>query len=147
VAVVGAHLSGQPLNHQLIERGARLVKACRTSAHYRLFALRETVPKKPGLVRDPSFAGSGIDLEVWAVPESQFGSFVAAVPPPLAIGSVQLDTGEWVKGFVCEPVATEGAIDVTQFGGWRQYLAGGRRNTSRIALPSADPNLSAPTRI
>jgi allophanate hydrolase len=125
LAVVGAHLGGQPLNHQLTERGARLVKACRTSAHYRLFALRNTVPEKPGLVRDPDYAGPGIDLEVWAVPEDHFGGFVAAVPPPLAIGSVQLETDEWVKGFVCEPAAIHGATEITHFGGWRQYM---RRN-------------------
>jgi allophanate hydrolase len=122
VAVVGAHLSGQPLNHQLTERGARLVRACRTSAHYRLFALRDTVPGRPGLVRDPDYTGSGIDVEVWAVPEDQFGGLVGAVPPPLAIGSVQLDTDQWVTGFVCEPAAIHGAAEITQLGGWRQYV-------------------------
>jgi allophanate hydrolase len=122
VAVVGAHLSGQPLNHQLTERGARLVRACRTSSHYRLFALRDTVPGRPGLVRDPDYTGSGIEVEVWAVPEDQFGGLVDAVPPPLAIGSVQLDTDRWVKGYVCEPAAIDGATEITQFGGWRQYV-------------------------
>jgi allophanate hydrolase len=120
VAVVGAHLSGQPLNHQLTERGARLVKACRTSAHYRLFALRDPVPGRPGLVRDPDYTGSGIDVEVWAVPEDQFGGFVGAVPPPLAIGNVQLDTDRWVKGFVCEPAAIHGAAEITHLGGWKR---------------------------
>jgi allophanate hydrolase len=123
VAVVGAHLTGQPLNHQLTERGARLVKSCRTSAHYRLFALRDTTPPKPGLVRERDYAGPGIEVEVWAVPEDRFGSFVAAVAPPLAIGTVELETGEWVKGFVCEPLAVPGANDITHFGGWRRYRA------------------------
>jgi allophanate hydrolase len=122
VAVVGAHLSGQPLNGQLIERGARLVRTCRTSGCYRLFALPDTVPQKPGLVHDPGYTGQGIELEVWAVPENQFGGFVVEVQPPLAIGSVQLDTGEWVKGFVCEPAALPGASEITKFGGWREYL-------------------------
>jgi len=81
-----------------------LVKACRTASNYRLFA-----PPKPGLVRVGGDAGPGIGLEVWAMPEDRFGAFVAAVPPPLAVGSVQLDTGEWVTGFVCEPVALTGA--------------------------------------
>jgi allophanate hydrolase len=122
VAVVGAHLSGQPLNCQLSQRGARLVRSCRTSGCYRLFALPDTVPEKPGLVRDPGRSGRGIELEVWAVPENQFGGFVAAVQPPLAIGNVELETGEWVKGFVCEPAAIAGAIEITTFGGWREYL-------------------------
>ena len=124
VAVVGAHLTGQPLNRQLTDRGARLVRTCRTSPEYRFYSLANTTPPKPGLVREPGFDGPGISLEIWAVPSQHFGSFVAGVPPPLAIGSVQLDTGEWVKGFVCEPVATEGATEITAFGGWTNYLAG-----------------------
>jgi allophanate hydrolase len=123
VAVVGAHLSGQPLNKQLTERGARLVQTCRTSPEYRFYALANTTPPKPGLVREPGFDGPGIALEIWAVPAQHFGSFVAGVPPPLGIGSVQLDTGEWVKGFICEPAGIAGATDITEFRGWRGYLA------------------------
>jgi allophanate hydrolase len=122
VAVVGAHLSGQPLNHQLTGRGARVVKSCRTAPDYRLFALGDTIPPKPGLLREDGYNGPGVALEVWAVPEDHFGGFVAAVPPPLAIGSVRLETGEWVKGFVCEPIGLQGATDITHFGGWRTYL-------------------------
>ena len=123
VAVVGAHLTGQPLNRQLTERGARLVQQCRTSPEYRFYALANTTPPKPGLVREPGYDGPGIALEVWAVPSHHFGSFVAGVPPPLGIGSVQLDTGEWVKGFICEPAALAGAAEITAFGGWKNYLA------------------------
>jgi allophanate hydrolase len=123
VAVVGAHLSGEPLNYQLIERGARLVKTCRTATDYRLYALTGTVPAKPGLVRDPSFRGSGIELEIWAMPEDRFGDFVAIIPAPLGIGNVRLDDGEEVKCFVCEPFALSGATEITQFGGWRAYRA------------------------
>jgi allophanate hydrolase len=123
VAVVGAHLIGQPLNSQLTDRGARLVMECRTSLEYRFYALANTAPPKPGLVREPGYRGPGIALEVWAVPADQFGSFVAGVPPPLGIGSVQLDTGAWVKGFVCEPAALDGATDITHFGCWRSYLS------------------------
>jgi allophanate hydrolase len=122
VAVVGAHLTGQPLNHQLTERGGRLVLSCRTSAEYRFYALANTTPPKPGLVREPGYSGPGIALEIWAVPSDRFGSFVAGVPPPLGIGSVQLETGAWVKGFVCEPAAMAGATDITSFGGWKGYL-------------------------
>jgi allophanate hydrolase len=125
VAVVGAHLTGQPLNGQLTERGARLVKTCRTAANYRLYALQNTTPPKPGLVRDPSFIGPGVELEVWAVPENEFGGFVAAIPPPLGIGSATLDDGSTVKCFICEPYAVEGSKEITNYGGWRKFLAAG----------------------
>lgn len=124
VAVVGAHLSGQPLNWQLTDRGARLMKACRTAAGYRLYALGGTVPPKPGLVRDSGFAGDGIEVEVWAVPDDLFGGFVAAVPAPLGIGNATLDNGDVVKCFICEGYAIEGATEITSFGGWRNYLRG-----------------------
>ncbi len=123
IAVVGAHLEGQPLNWQLTERGARLAKRCRTSPDYRLFALSGTKPPKPGLLRQQDFSGPGIEVEVWNVPEKEFGGFVAAIPEPLAIGNVRLDNGEWVKGFVCEPVALMKSTEITSFGGWRNYLS------------------------
>ena len=123
VAVVGAHLKGQPLNWQLTERGARLMKTCRTAAGYRLYALDGAKPAKPGLVRDHGFSGPGIELEVWAVPAENFGGFVADVPPPLGIGNATLDSGETVKCFICEQFAIAGAREITQFGGWRSYLA------------------------
>ena len=123
LAVVGAHLSGQPLNWQLTERGARLIKTCRTAPGYRLYALEGSMPPKPGLVRDDAFHGPGIEVEVWGVPEHQFGGFVAAVPPPLGIGNAALDDGESVKCFICEPYAVAAATDITRFGGWRHYLA------------------------
>lgn len=123
LAVVGAHLTGQQLNWQLTERGARRIKCCRTARGYRLYALDRTVPPKPGLVRDEAFTGPGIEVEVWAVPEDRFGSFVAAVPPPLGIGSATLDSGEVVKCFICEPYAVVGAAEITRFGGWRNYLS------------------------
>ena len=123
LAVVGAHLTGQPLNGQLMDRGARLLKTCRTAPGYRLYALNGTLPPKPGLVRDDSFPGPGIEVEVWAVPENWFGGFVAAVPPPLAIGNATLENGECVKAFLCEPFALEGAAEITATGGWRAYLA------------------------
>ncbi len=125
VAVVGAHLSGQPLNWQLTERGARLMKTCRTASGYRLYTLDGTVPAKPGLVRDSNFVGAGIEVEVWAVPENLFGGFVAGVPAPLGIGSATLDNREVVKCFICEGYGIEGAREITEFGGWRNYLRGG----------------------
>ena len=122
LAVVGAHLTGQPLNHQLTGRQARLVRTARTAQGYRLYALAGTIPAKPGLVRDPAGAG-GIELEVWELAEAAFGSFVAEVPPPMAIGTVTLEDGTTVKGFLCEPIALNGAEDITGFGGWRRWLA------------------------
>ncbi len=122
LAVVGAHLTGQPLNRQLTERGARRVSATKTAPEYRLYALPNTHPPKPGLVRAPGSDGPGIEVEVWAVPTKDFGSFVAEVPAPLGIGSVVLADGSVVKGFICEPYALESALEITQFGGWRAYL-------------------------
>ncbi len=125
IAVVGAHLTGQPLNHELTSRGARLVRAGRTAPEYRLYALTGTVPAKPGLVRVRPGQGGAIEVEVWELDEAAFGGFVAVVPPPLAIGTLRLDDGGEVKGFVCEPLAVEGARDITALGGWRRYLAEG----------------------
>ena len=121
VAVVGAHLSGEPLNYQLTGRNAVLVGAARTAPCYRLFALAGTVPPKPGLVRVGDHEGGAIEVEVWNLSEEAFGSFCASVPPPLAIGSLRLADGSWVKGFLCESVAAIGAVDLTHFGGWRAY--------------------------
>jgi allophanate hydrolase len=121
VAVVGAHLSGQPLNWQLTLRGARLLKTCRTAPGYRFYALEGAIPK-PGLVRQDDFRGPGIEVEIWAVPEDRFGSYVAAVPPPLGIGNAVLDNGETVKCFICEPYAIANAPEITHFGSWRKYL-------------------------
>jgi allophanate hydrolase len=122
LAVCGAHLTGQPLNHQLTTAGAFLIEACQTSPNYRLFALSGTVPPKPGLVFTPE-EGAAIDVEVWAVPENTFGRFVVAVPPPLAIGTCTLYSGRKVKSFVCEPWALNEATEITHLGGWKQYLS------------------------
>lgn len=122
IAVVGAHLSGLPLNGQLVERGAVLLEATTTAPRYRLHALPGTVPPKPGLVRDAA-AGSAIALEVWAMPQDAVGSFLALIPAPLGLGSVELADGRFVHGFLCEAHAVADAPDVSRFGGWRAYLA------------------------
>jgi allophanate hydrolase len=124
LAVAGAHLSGQPLNGQLLSRQARLVATTATAAEYRLYALN-TVPPKPGLVHTPDAAGQSIEVEVWELDERAFGNFVAEVPAPMTIGTTRLIDGSQVKGFCCEPHALAGARDITHFGGWRQYLASG----------------------
>lgn len=121
VAVVGAHLTGQPLNSQLTGRRAKLLRTCRTALNYRLYALANTTPPKPGLVREEGFVGPGIEVEVWSVPESEFGSFVASIPAPLGVGTLTLDDGAQVKGFICEPAGLASATEITHFGGWRAY--------------------------
>ncbi|HZM34954.1 MAG TPA: allophanate hydrolase [Burkholderiales bacterium] len=120
LAVVGAHLSGMPLNHQLTERRARLVRSARTAPCYRIYAL----DGKPGLVR--SEAGGAIELEVWAMEAREFGELVAQIPAPLGIGTVELEDGELVKGFLCEAHAVRGRTDITEYGGWRAWVREGR---------------------
>jgi allophanate hydrolase len=121
LAVVGAHLRGQPLHSQLTDRNARFVSATATSAHYLLYALN-TDPPKPGLVRTDT-GGSAIEIEVWELSEAAFGTFVAAIPPPLAIGKLELADGSVIPGFVCTPDALQDAPDITSHGGWRAYRA------------------------
>ena len=123
IVVVGAHLTGQPLNHELTSVGGHFVEAMRTTAEYRLFALANTLPPKPGLIREPGFAGPGIEIEVWALPAAAFGRFVAAIPAPLGVGKIKLTNGRDVSGFLCESNALNGAQDITSFGGWRAYRA------------------------
>ena len=122
IAVVGAHLEGMPLHGQLVERGCRLVARTTTSARYRLCALPDTTPPKPGLARVDQ-GGTTIALEVYEMPEAAVGSFLALIPPPLGLGSVELAGGRWVKGFICEPAVLQGALDISSFGGWRAWLA------------------------
>lgn len=123
LVVVGAHLSGQPLNHQLLDRGAVFVASVATAPEYRLYAL-STDPPKPGLVRVAA-AGDGraIEAEVWELTAASFGDFVDAIPSPLGIGRVLLDDGTEVAGFICEPIALDDATEISEFGGWRAYLA------------------------
>jgi allophanate hydrolase len=122
LAVVGAHLSGMPLHWQLTSRDARLVRATRTARAYRLYAMAGQNPPKPALAHAGADGGS-IELEIYELDVAAFGSFVAEVPAPLAIGTVMLEDGTTVKGFVAEPRALVGAQDITAFGGWRAYLA------------------------
>jgi allophanate hydrolase len=123
IAVVGAHLSGMPLNGELRGAGARLIERAATAPHYRLYALAGTRPPKPGLLRVKNGAGAAIEVEVWTLSASAFGRFVAAVPPPLSIGTLELDQGRLVKGFLVEAEAVAGARDISHFGGWRAFMA------------------------
>jgi allophanate hydrolase len=123
LAVVGAHLRGQPLNHQLTSRQAEFIRQTRTAPCYRLFALANTQPPKPGLKRVAEKLPQGIEVEIWSLDDAAFGSFVAEIPPPLGIGTLELEDGTSVKGFLCEPIGLDGARDITEFGGWRTFRA------------------------
>ncbi|MBA4795379.1 MAG: allophanate hydrolase [Phenylobacterium sp.] len=123
LSVVGAHLAGMPLHWQLTSREARLVSRTRTAPAYRLYAMAETTPPKPALIHVGEGEGAAIEVEVYELGMAAFGSFTAEVPAPLAIGTVTLEDGTTVKGFVAEPRALDGARDVTAFGGWRGYIA------------------------
>jgi allophanate hydrolase len=123
LAVVGAHLAGMPLHWQLTSRDARLARRCKTAAAYRLYAMAGSNPPKPALIHVGD-GGASIEVEVYELGLEAFGGFVAEVPAPLAIGTVTLEDGSDVKGFVAEPRALEGAKDITEFGGWRAFMAG-----------------------
>jgi allophanate hydrolase len=121
LAVCGAHLSGLPLNPQLTQLGAKLIRATRTAPHYQFYALPGTTPPKPGLVR-VNRGGAAIEVEVWELPADAYGRFVAAIPSPLGIGTLTLEDGGTVQGFLCEACAVEGARNITSFGGWKPFL-------------------------
>ncbi len=123
LVVVGAHLSGMPLNHELRTLKARFLRAVATEACYRLYALPGGPPRKPGLLRVTEGEGAAIATEVYALSAEGFGRFVAAIPAPLGIGTLRLADGTQPKGFLAEPEALKGAQDVTSFGGWRAYIA------------------------
>lgn len=119
LAVVGAHLSGMPLNYQLTDRGGVLSETTQTASTYQLFALAGSTPAKPGLKRHSD--GRSITVEVWRIPKARFGEIVSEVPSPLGIGNVELVDGRWVKSFICEEYGFAGGTDVTAFGGWKSY--------------------------
>jgi allophanate hydrolase len=123
IAVVGAHLSGMALNHELTSLGGRLLKATTTAPDYNFFALNGTTPAKPGLLRVAPGTGSAIIVEVWALTAANFGKFVAGIPSPMSIGTLTLADGSSCKGFLVEVAATDGARDISSFGGWRAFAA------------------------
>lgn len=130
VAVVGAHLTGMPLNFQLSTRQAVHVETTKTSANYALYALNGTIPPKPGLARQSN--GQEIIVELWDVPTARFGEFVAEIPTPLGMGNVELSDGRWVKGFICEPYGLADAENISHFGGWRAYIQ--HRNAQQLQI-------------
>lgn len=120
LAVVGAHLTGMPLNFQLTSRNGVLLQQTTTSPNYQLFSLNNTSPPKPGLKYTQD--GISIIVEIWEIPRALFGDIVAEVPAPLGIGNLQLIDGNWVKGFICEGYALTDAKNISEYGGWRKYI-------------------------
>jgi allophanate hydrolase len=113
-----------PLHRELIARGARLRTAAHTAPHYRLYALKDGNPPRPALAR--AAAGASIAVEVYDFPAEGVGAFLAGIPAPLGLGSVELADGTWVNGFICEPRALQDAEDITEYGGWRGYVEAGK---------------------
>ena len=121
VAVCGAHMSGLPLNAQLLNLGGEFVKQTKTSVDYKLFKLNGFTPARPGLLRVAD-GGTAIALEIWRLPLIHYGAFVAGVPAPLGFGTLTLEDGSTVQGFICEAYATNNAVDISAMGGWREFL-------------------------
>lgn len=122
IVVVGAHLTGMPLNREIASSGGRLIRTSRTAGDYRLFVLPNTTPPKPGLIREPGFKGQGLEIEVWALPADAFARFVQKIPAPLGIGKITLEDNTSVSGFLCEAHATKNADEITSLGGWRAFI-------------------------
>lgn len=121
IAVCGAHMSGLPLNHQLTELNATLVKATSTAKGYRLFDVPNKIPPRPGMIRDKK-CESSLKLEVWRMPLENFGAFMIQIAAPLCIGSIMLEDESVVYGFLCESDYLVGAKEITEYGDWRKYL-------------------------
>jgi len=121
VAVCGAHMSGLPLNPQLVALGGEFVAKAKTASKYRLYALNGFNPARPGLLRVKN-DGAAIELEIWKLPIEKYGMFVASVPSPLGFGTLELLDGSQLQGFLCEAYATLDATDISHHGGWRNYI-------------------------
>ena len=121
IAVCGAHMSGLPLNPQLVALGGEFVTKTQTAAQYKLYALNGFTPARPGLLRVKN-DGAAIELEIWKLPIEKYGMFVAIVPSPLGFGTLELFDGSQVQGFLCEAYATFDAVDISHYGGWKNYI-------------------------
>ena len=126
IVLVGAHMTGLPLNGDIVALDGVFGRAAATEDCYRLFALPGGPPSRPGLLRVAAGAGYAIAVEVWRVPSRQIGALLAAIPAPLGLGTIRLEGGTMAKGFLVEAEGTRGAEDISTFGGWRAYLAAQR---------------------
>jgi len=124
--VCGAHMSDLSLNYQLTDLSAHLLEKTKTAATYQLYALAGGPPYRPGLVRQ-SVNGCAIDVEVWEIATSALGAFIQNIPEPLGLGKVEIDSGEQVIGFICQPEGIQTATNISHFGGWRKYLESSKR--------------------
>ena len=122
LVVVGAHMSGMPLNDEVLALGGRFDRAVKTAPHYRLFGLMNQKMPKPGLIRVANNTGFAIEAEVWNLSPEGAAKLIANIPQPLGIANIQLDDGAILKGFVVEAAGIEGALDISAFGGWRGYM-------------------------
>ena len=123
LAVCGAHMSGLPLNHQLTDRNATFRARARTSDAYSFYALAGGPPFRPGLVRGRPGTGAKIAVELWDIPSEHVGSFLASIPAPLGLGTIELEDGTQVQGFLCETIGTRNGTDITATGDWRVYMS------------------------
>lgn len=124
--MVGAHLSGLPLNHELTGAGGTFIRTVETTPDYRFYALPDTTPPKPGLLRVAAGNGAPIAAEIWSLEPAAFGAFVAKIPAPLGIGTLAFSDGTTAKGFLVEAEAVRGARDISAFGGWVNFLRDAR---------------------
>ncbi|KAG7674755.1 hypothetical protein Ndes2526B_g05016 [Nannochloris sp. 'desiccata'] len=143
LAVCGLHLRGQPLNWQLTDLSASFVKACQSAPAYKLFAFTDANGKtKPGMVRPLSKEGcTSVYLELWDVPIENFGKFIQQIPAPLGIGTVDIDDGTQVKGFICEAWVGEAAaaneptvVDITHLGNWLAFIEQQQQQEQKSSL-------------
>jgi allophanate hydrolase len=123
LAVAGAHLRGQPLNPDLVRRGATFAFETTTTREYRMYVVDGPVPR-PGVIRTFGEPGPGLDVEVWRLPAAELAGFMATIAPPLAIGPLELADGRQVLGFVCAADGVDPERDITHHGGWRAFLRG-----------------------
>jgi hypothetical protein len=122
LAVNGTLMRGLELNANLLAAGATFVREDETDACYRIWSIGD---RHPAMLRTPN-AGGRVALEIWSVPAEGLASVLIAEPPGLAIGKVVLRDGSIVLGVLGEPFLCEGQREITQFGGWRAYIASKR---------------------
>jgi allophanate hydrolase len=136
LVAIGAHMAGLPLNHQLADIGGRLIGSVRTAPIYRLYALTQLTPPRPGIVRVEE-GGVAVEAEIWRLPAAAFGAFIAGVEPPHSIGKVALEDGRWLPGFLCDALSTVGRPDVSAYGGWRAWLASAGKHKAEASVAEA----------
>lgn len=121
-AVNGTLMRGLELNANMLRAGAAFVREAETAPVYRLWSIGD---RHPGMVR-VSHGGGAVRLELWEVKPEGLVSIIEAEPAGLSVGRVLLADGATVLGVLAEPVLTENQREITQHGGWREYLSSRR---------------------